>query len=655
MAYREFYKPIEFAVAESTFGDSVANMFQTIDANRRARSKDANAFEYDLSEGKFDNDQKILTEYANSVVGKGKDEIMKTGRSSSDTSRMMNDGKMYQQMSKNQFEEAKGLVERVNKRGVEDAFYNPQSDLQKIQEATHGKDNEVNFYTRGNRLKAAAQNLGGVDSFKYNDYLAFHVKRVGERSKEASSASTARDGASSKKSNYSQATFWNEESGKPGVTDGHAIDYLKSDPRVDQYFDAQMDKQLSSEIERMKNSGDPRVAWMKGGNAVNITGKSSSAQVPTEEEIKAELIKDPTKNIINSTAYGVRKRELAKRDLAKADQIASKTSVEYVAPQDKKNPDGTNENIAHGTTYISDTPTTPPVAGPTRPADDFWKGQATVTGPGGNIVLKKGTSPGKPITTDLSSSKAFNYNESKTVDRPNGKFNLTGYMATVYDGNGNVVPIAGKSTDEMIASINSIPNEKFATLAPSLKIGLKGYTIDETKLMGDLNKRSEKLAEQIALAKEEEDYQRAEDLTQEWNTLRSFQGSVGNSNLSDEDMATAATAMGVKQIRVNQLLQANQADLSKVKDLTGLDLQDESKWSSDMKRVQEAYRAKYNQAQGSGFKSAQPAPAKKTATKKEQTENKSIPTINSQEAYNKLPAGAKYYDSQGNLRTKKNA
>ena len=601
MAYREFHyektyaKPnLDHFLEAST--QAVSNLFQTLAQQHNQKQKNADQFNYDLNNGKFENDQKILSEYAGNVVNRGKEEIAKNGRTSNDTAGMMSQGKTWQQMSQLQFEKAKNLQAEILARDTKDPYYDGQVDLGKIKEATNGKDNEVNFMTRGDRLAEAEKNLGGVDAFKYANYRADYVKKIGEQSKEKSTGNP-----NVTKSQYDQSTFW-LPSGKPGVSDDHAIDYIKSDPqgRVDAYFDKRVNDQLDSEIEKMKASGDTRNEWMKGMK---------------KEDIKNELINNPDKNTINNKEFGVRKRDLAKEDLGEANRINSKVSVEYKAAKNDSGGLYKNENIVHSYAFNNDKMMSPTMSGDgktiTAVAD---AGPNFNPGPGGVLFQKDGKplqfSSMNPVSTDLNTGKT---NKSKIGSR---QFNLTSYQLQAFNNEGYPFTIQGKDPDEMIANISKIPLDHFDPngsyrLSPEMNIALKGYSVNPANILNAANNQEIDINAKIATAQNEND---DNEVSVQEKNLEKIQvlKSMIQSGADDQEMALAASRAGIKGIQTNELIKATDTDLGTLKAVTqGLDLKNPDYWNDGMRRVHEAYKARAAQASSSGYKSEKPKATRK--------------------------------------------
>lgn len=592
MAYREFHYEKTYAKPDtSRFLDAstqaVSNLFQSVGAQHRQKQKNVDQFNYDLSQGKFENDQKILTEYANNVVGRGKQELLNSGRVSNETSGMMNEGKSWQQLSQIQFEKAKALQSEVLARDTKDPYYDSQVDSQKIKVAANGENNDVDFRTRGERLDQVEKSLGGIDSFKYTDYRADYIKKLGESYKQRATGDP-----NSSKDQYTQSTFW-LDSGKPGVTDKHAIDFIKSDPqgRVDAWYNQKVNDQLDSEIKKMKASGDTRNSWMKGLK---------------DEEIKNELINDPSKNSINSQDFGIRKRDLAKTDLSDANRINSKVSVEYKAD---KNNNGLfkNENIVHSYSFNNDKMYSGAPGAERTPNFN--------PGPGGVLFQKNGKplqfTSNNPVSTNLNSGSTT---KSKIGSRP---FNLTSYQLQAFTSDGRPVTLDGSTPNDMIESIKKIPLEQFDPngaykLNPEMNIALQGYSVNPANILNAANNQEQSINAKIAEAQNSNNSDEVavqEENLQKLHVLKS----MIQAGVDDQELSLAASRAGIKGVQTNELVQATDTDLGSIKAITqGLDLKNPDYWNDGMKSVQEAYKARAKQAQDAGYKSEKPKATKKS-------------------------------------------
>lgn len=630
MAYREFEYEKQYAAPDTShFLDestrAVSNIFQQLHRRNEERLKSANQFEYDLSKGQFENDQKILTEFANHVVGRGKQEILRTGKIDNETANLMTQGKGFQQMSTLQHQKAKDMQSEIIARDAKDPYYDGSVDLAKLKDAANGKDNEVNFFTRGQRLVDAEKQMGDIDSFKYANYRADYVKKIGEKSREVTTGNP-----NATKTKFDQGTFWDDSKGKLGVTDKHAIDYINSDPqgRVDQYFSKKLNDQLDQEIEKMQASGDSRVSWMKGMN---------------KADIKNELINNPSKNLINSQDYGVRKRELAKQDLAEADRINSKVSVDYKADKGENSKMYRNDNVAHSYSF-NNSKTQAAVPGQTvSPYDN--------PGPGGVLLQKNGKpllfNSTNPIRTNINTGTT---NKSKIGSVP---FNMTGYQLQAFSSSGAPVLLHGNTPDEMVNFIKTMPLDWFDPngkykLQPDMKVALQGYTVNQAHILNAANNSEQSIQSSIAKAQNENN---SDELAAQEEKLKNLQvlKSLIGSGADDQELALAASRAGINGVQVNEIVQASDADMANIKAVTqGFDLRDKNYWNADMHKVDEAYKQRYNEAVASGFKSA----PQKTPRKNSKSASQ-LQTVTSQEQYNALPSGSVYLDPNGVKRKKK--
>jgi hypothetical protein len=601
MAYREFhYEKTYEAPDYSGFLDnatrSVSNLFQSIAAQNTQKQKNADQFNYDLSQGKFENDQKVLSEYANNVVGRGKQEILNNGKTSNETASMMNQGKSWQQMSQIQHEKAKSLQAEILARDTKDPYYDGQIDLGKLKVASNGENNEVNFLTRGDRLAETEKQIGGIDSFKYANYRADYVKNVGARSREATAGNP-----NATKTRYDEATFWDDLTGKPGVTDSRAIDYLNSDPqgRVNQFFDKKVNEQLESEIEKMKASGDTRTSWMKG---------------LSKEEIKNELINDPSKNIINKQDFGVRKRELAKTDLRDADRINSKVSVDYKADKNQNGGMYKNPNIVHDYSFHNSKITAAIPGQSTSPYSNPGVGGVLIQKSGKPITFTSNT----PIRTDVNTGKV---NKQKIGSVP---FNMTSYQLQAFNSGGTPVALHGDTPEQFVENIKKLPLEWFDPngkfkLQPELKVALLGYTVNQANMLNGANNQEQTLLNQISEARANGDDDTAKALETSLQNIQGVRSLIG-SGVDDYELAMASSKAGIRGVQINELIQASDADLANIRSITqGFDLTKPEYFSDDMQKAQQAYKERAQLAASSGYKSEKTKPTKKKSTTKPKT------------------------------------
>jgi hypothetical protein len=582
VAYREFHvEPIYEAPNLDGFLEgstaAISSLFRSMGQRAVQRRTAADQFKYDLEGGSFENDTKVLNEYAKNVTDRARQEIRQTGRLSQETDKMQIEGKGLKKISENQFQRAKELSSKIA--GKQDKYYNPEPDLKLVTWATVGEDNDVDFRTRGERLAKAEKEMGGVDTFRFQDYRADYVKNIGTQYKKIVSGNP-----NAKSTNYNQATFWDNKTGKPGVTDDHAIDYIESDRRVAQWYDDKVSKQLDREIKGMKASGDTRVDWMKG---------------MSEADIKNTLMTDPSKNIVNSQTYGSRVRDMAKGDLAEADRVNSE--VAYDSTGDKNNSGGrwTNSNILQADSINS-------FAQQAKSAETGEFKPVTTFGPGGKLTQRNG----RAIQVDTTNPIRTSINRGITTRNNKGSLNLnmTGYQLMPVRKGMAPFSIKSNTTEGMIEEINNMPLEYFdpngkMALQPELKIGLSGYTINEAGVLGDVNDQLFSIADQLREARDKNDSQAISALQEMEMDLKDLVTMIGAGDYDQRDLIVAANKAGVRKTKDDWIIPADAGDIATIKNITGgFDLNDKSFWSDEMKAVQEAYSKRYSEAQASGFK-----------------------------------------------------
>lgn len=586
MAYRTFRNEETYAAPQADFLPNtlevVKDAVKSREAEKRRRLVAAEQAKVDVGEGKFTRDQDFIHEGAKQLLPRIVNEYLNHGRESLDSKTKRMELQNATAQSQIDFQRMNELQQSVT--GANDKYYDKKVDLDKIQRAAYGDDKEeVDFRNRSQRF--GQLQLGDVDTFKYNDFKADFVNR-----KKTEKLSNIEKSSGVKKSILTEAVF-TDEHGNPKVTDEHAIEMLKSDPRVEQLFDKQMNAQLDKEIAGMKASGDPRVSWMKG---------------KSDAEIKNELINDPSKNLINSQNYGQRKREMVKNDLELAQRINRKTSTE-VDTNNQTNGLYKNNKIVQDYTFHNPTMT------------GFTGGEAkpTISGaPGGNILMKDG----KPIKFNSYNARPTNVNTGLTPRNSIGnyQFNLTGYQLQPFRTNGAPFALDANNIDEAIAKVNNLPLEYFdpngqMKLAPELNIALNGYTINKANLLNDANIKTQGLNSQIAQAIATGDAAKAEGLQYQLDQINALKGILGNDDISDQDIQLAAQKAGIKDIQTNQMIKANDSDLSSLNAITGgFNLRDKSKWSEDMIRFDEAYRNRAREAAEKGYAASKSKPKSKT-------------------------------------------
>lgn len=586
MAYREFYEaPVPEAVNpfENTT-KALVGLFSNLAANQKAKQKKIDEYKYTINKGTFENDNIYFEEGAKATTN-----LMKEGMKERDNYKVQaakdlaNKLEVQHQERRRQDEIFKQGDTIIDERAKKDKYYDPSVDKKMWGEAAFGEDHDINFIDRGERLDNASKVIGGGNpmSFKDREYLSDWVKSFGQKQKEVASGSPY-----AAKTEVSSSPFVNPKTGKPEVTDEHAINYIKSDDegRVDQKYTWRMEKELQDEIKSMKASGDSRASWMKD---------------MSDADIMSELINNPKKNLINSQEFGIRKREMAKRDLRDAADIQTKISVETKIDQKATGGLYKNDAIAYSPSYFN-TPTefdAPADGEEAAHTGAMTKRKGSLAGPGGVLMISKGTTTGKAITFDAESRNAYlirSGKQSQVVGKQ--PFNLTGYQLQVYRKDGRPYPIEAGSTEELIQKMRSLPQHEINKLEPNPRIAISGYTLDKTRVLGDISNNSFKINEEIGAAKKKGDLEELNRLNSQLESITELKEKLNNGDMSDEDILNAAASSGITSIRQDQLIRAEQADLDKINNITnGLNLKDRSKWSEDMRKFDDAYRSIYTE------------------------------------------------------------
>jgi hypothetical protein len=589
MAYREFYKqqptiindysPIERGL------QSVGAIFSSIAAAKKKEALTIDQYKVDLNQGKFENDERLKNELVRSLTEEGK-QLLRSGKGfTSDYNKKLAEATTLDNSSTIQYDRWQKDLASINKRSTDDKYYDPRYDEELLREATHGKDNEVNFFDRGDRLAQAEQRLGKNPlAFRINDYTADFVKGYGTKEK-----TNASGNPNATNTIYNSSPFWDTKTGKPGVTDRHAVEYLKSRPdgSVQAFLETEVSNELEQEMENMKRSGDQRTSWMNG---------------LSDLEIKNELIRDPSKNIINKNDFGIRVRDKAKQRLEDAADIKSKVDVEYKKDTSKTGGLYNNDAIAHSDTFYNEQVGTQGV--PDRVAGANRMNQNAA--PGGILMISKGLTTGKPIAFESGSKNIFNVN-SGTVQQARGSatFNLTGYQVQAYDKNGKPYFIEAADPEDLKNKIRNMSYSEFQNLDPELKIALKGYSLNRGKMIGDIRSSTYNLNTELAKARSEGNAERIAQIEAQMYEMESFKSQLNGDadDFTDDDIMNAAARNGITAVRTDQLVKADKADLDKINTITeGLNLNNREKWSPEMREVADLYNQKAQEAAAMGYK-----------------------------------------------------
>lgn len=643
----EYYKAPDISILTEGLNKSAENVgriFSSIAQRHNQRKSNADNFKYTMEYGLSENDNKFNEMYANNVVQLGQQAIRRNdGTFQTDIVPKMEQGKRFVADQKAQADRYKKLHDEIN--GL-DQYDDKNYYRNTLDDAFYGKDGDQDFRTRTPELEKAANKIGKDPyAFKVDEQRADWIKNYQIKTIDKESATPY------EKSGTTVSTpFFDYTNGKPGASDDTTIKYLKSDPRVDLWYNNAVGESLKSEIKQMRASGNPKNSWMEGKSDI---------------EVMNELINDPSKNMINSTDYGVRKRDMAKADLNEMAGLVNKTSYETKVDMTKTAGKYTNDKITYGE-FSENTP----IQNENSDAVAEAFGTNGNYSVGANLSISSGTTI-KPITFRSSSTNVFNTRTGEAYDAIGGTtLNLTGYQLQLYKKDGTPYTISAKDTNEFLKKIGSIPDADLKNLNPKMEIALRGYTLNKGSVLGEIAKNKKNLEEELGAALRADDAQKVANLQTRIASMQYAVQSMNQSSdeYSDEDLMSSLRTNGIKadSFQNDVLLKASNSDLAFIQQTTqGLDLRNPEKWSRDMVRAQAKFTERYNKAAGTGFAKDPQAEfeqaiskpvnkvKKSAAPAAQQTQPASVPTVSSQADYDKLPAGSEYLAPDGKKYRKK--
>jgi hypothetical protein len=560
MAYREFYRPQEIIQTDYTpVAIGLSNLFRGVAEGYNKRRQAADQYKYALDYSKFENDNKFNEAYVKTVTRLARENFRKTTSPSQQLLEMEEQGRRYAADQKAQHELFTDLNTRIDKKAVDDKYYDPEVDKKTLTIAAFGEDGDIDFRTRGERLKQVAGSIGDNPlAFKRKNYAADWVKLYGTKTKEKKFGN-----ANVETLNSSSSPFWDEKTGAPGVTDAHVLDYLNSRPDVQNSLAFDVKNEISNEADQVKKliaQGDERVQKLKG---------------LSDGELMLHLIANEKDNVINNKPYNERIRERARKELQEAAAITLKTDVNYKAPSSVNN---VNTDQRHEFTFYS------------NPVGDE---NTRLNSPGGTLMQKNG----KPLQIQSDSELSFNLRTGRgSKRRGESLLNVTGYQLVPTSKDGKLKFIGGASTDELIANIEKLPDSEIANM--QLNIGIRGYSIDRNNAINDVNTKKSALETQLGEAVAKGDVELEQRIISQLQNLDRLKNELGLDGVSDDDLISSMRRNNVSttSVRNDELIIPSQSDLKKIKSVTmssdgsgGLSLDDKSKWSDDMRRVEEAF------------------------------------------------------------------
>lgn len=645
--YREFhvepiYAPPDVSIlaeglmrgAENT-SRGIGDLFRAISENQIAKRKAADQYKFDLGEGKFETDDNIFYQKGINITQRGKEEIRTTGHPSLELEKDQQIALQEKRQSDWQFKKFEQNEKDIALREKEDNYFDPTPDRQANRLAAYGEDNDIYFSTRGERLEAYDKIKGRMpQSLKGKVYTADYVKTFGKKEK------TKSIGDPNFESTTYDATPFLTPQGTPGVTIDHAKEYLNSRPdgSVARWIENLVDQSMDADVKYNKD----RNPELKG---------------LSDDEVKLYLKANPSKNEFNKKDFASRVIEKAQSELTDAASMARNT--DYETKVDKSLTGGlyNNDNIGHSYVEHMDT-----IGGGNNISDRVNEATGLNKNymPGGNLRIGKGTKIGAAIPVELNPQYSYNIRSGKSNEnRGSTAFNLTGYQLQPYKTDGSPYNLAAKTPEELIQKINNIPLSEFKNLESEMKIGLRGYTIEYGNKLGEIAAKKSDLDDELGAAIKSGNVEEQARVNQQIAQLDALKGmmNLSRGEFSDDDMLSAFKQNGIpiSNIKRDLLLQASKSDLQLVnKNLTqGLNLGDKNKWSDPMRAASDAYNKRARQAAEANYQDDRPSMEKfdeflkQKPKKAEEKTQGAVPTISSDEEYNKLPSGSEFIAPDG--------
>lgn len=589
MAYREFNNEDTYAAPDTSgfLSHTISTIHNQLAEKARQKKEyrtAAQKFKMDVGKAAYTSDQDVLNEDAKNITARAIHELKNTGQLSAETSLAMQDHESI--LNKSQLD--KKLADQVRAKIKENGdnpknYYNGKVDEDALIKAEYeGPINE-----RQDRIQAVAKQLGGINTFNKGKFVADHIQR-----QKLNKLQSVTDQSGIKTTKMTSAIFMKPD-GTPGVTDSHVVEMFNEDPRVEQWYTNELDKKLTDEVGRMKALGnDPRVSWMKG---------------MTDEDIKAAIIENPSLNLINGTAFGQRKKDMAKDDLAVGQDLNRSTSIDYSDQAGATGGKFNNTKIGYQPTFVSQAINFKSLNG-AKQAGTVGADLTRIDN-GGLIKFQTNT----PVRANIGTGQV----DTKASD--NMEFNLRNYGLYAYDDKGQLYPLQGENLGELKQSIDGIPDRYFdanAThpLNTEMSIGLNGFAINKSKLINQsLEKRSE-LAEKYNKAVDAGDDIEAERLKTRIGQIDKLRSMAGNADVDDLDLLMSGKQLGISGVQNDMIVKAGDQDFAKLRTITnGLDLKNQDKWTDEMRELNDYYKARVQKVR-SGVQTAKPKAEAKPAT-----------------------------------------
>jgi hypothetical protein len=325
MAYREFrnepiYNPSQvpdMGLTAQALHDAVADKRARATAKAKAAKDKADAldkFNVDIQEGKFTDTREFILGGTKELSDQGVKEIYESGNVSADFRKKKIELASVANQDKIDYQKFNDMIAQAQKVATDDPYTILDVRMKKIQEGAYGNDTKkVDWKTRSQSLAETEKRLGGIDEFNQPKHVADWVNslEVQERTKKTSTenggSATTIDNSTTFKSKFF------DEKGNPRVTSNDAANYISSDPRVSEFYDDRITKEIARDAEAIKAANPEYYAALvqKAGGEDKIV---DHLKINHQDNIRAPKVD-----------FGARKNLAAQEDLKQKFAFSKKT------------------------------------------------------------------------------------------------------------------------------------------------------------------------------------------------------------------------------------------------------------------------------------------------------------------------------------------
>jgi hypothetical protein len=586
VAYREFHyeKPYERprnVMSLQGLNDSVSALFKSVQEQKAAKQKKADAYEFTLKNGTDVNDDALINAGAEEVTATMRDAILNEDPSKISEARKLKDFWQQSQNQRNKQDQQFKLYDAAAKeKATADKNYDYTVDKKLIADAYFGENmnGEHNFTNRQDYLDSISGVIGNnPDALDINGYAKTYVSNL----------------ASDEIKGENAAADWRSKGvfrigSKLGITDQHVMDFFGSreDGLAYRKIEKEVNQELLREAKQFKSMAPKETKGM------------------SDQEVMEYLRDNPTDNPVDKNGFNTRILEKGRNLLSQAEE----TLKEY---NRKEGETSSPSASANGSTI------TPSVSR---------------IGPGGSETFALGFNveskdPNKPLSintynsqrTDLLTGKAAN----KMPGQLNFKINKVALMPFGGANGATAYQWTSGSPEDMKKSIDTFPNSYFdpngpVKLGDQLGVGIVGFTLDDVKTerLKDVQDKITELHGEKGAAKKKGDTAELERIEGEIADAIDLMDEMQNYNSETSnpfDIINGAKELGIKNMRNDQILKADDSDLASLsnkKTGIGVDMRKRDNWTPEMKEVAEYYTERAAKAKAAGYNDGKAAPKK---------------------------------------------